>query len=205
MAEKRKKSRISQGNVKLIPKKSTGKLPAASFKLPETNNKPHKLQTLKQSKIVLLGFGLEGQATLNWLIKNKYSGKIIIADEKKIDVKNERLISKKFIGNNFAKAVDACDKDTMIIRSAGFSIYKPILKEMKNQGAKITAATNIFMSNFRGRIVGITGSKGKSTTASLIYSILKKANLSVELAGNIGKPMLEILDKNLGLSGLIPF
>ena len=62
-----------------------------------------------------------------------------------------------------------------------------------------TTATNIFFSKVKGRnlIIGVTGSKGKSTTSSLIYEILKETGKKVELLGNIGKPMLERLLKPL--------
>ncbi|MFH0979862.1 MAG: UDP-N-acetylmuramoyl-L-alanine--D-glutamate ligase, partial [Candidatus Roizmanbacteria bacterium] len=60
-----------------------------------------------------------------------------------------------------------------------------------------TTATNIFLANIKNTVIGVTGTKGKSTTVSLIYSILKKAGKKVRLVGNIGQPMLEELIKPL--------
>lgn len=58
-----------------------------------------------------------------------------------------------------------------------------------------TTATNLFFSQNKNFTIGVTGSKGKSTTASLIYHILKTAGKKVRLLGNIGTPMLEYLLK----------
>jgi UDP-N-acetylmuramoyl-L-alanine---L-glutamate ligase len=58
-----------------------------------------------------------------------------------------------------------------------------------------TTATNIFFANTKGITIGITGTKGKSTTVSLLYSILKRAGCDAYLVGNIGQPMLPILDR----------
>ena len=60
-----------------------------------------------------------------------------------------------------------------------------------------TTATNIFFANIRGKTIGVTGSKGKSTTTSIIYDIVKQAGLRARLVGNIGNPMLlELLKSN---------
>lgn len=125
-----------------------------------------KLGELKKyKKILILGYGQEGQATERFLKKYCPSALIGIAD-KKINV-------------NY---LDEQNKYDLVIRSPGVSkhlITKPY-----------TTATNIFFGNCLGQIIGVTGSKGKSTTASLIYSILKNAKKKVKLCGNIGRPML---------------
>ena len=53
-----------------------------------------------------------------------------------------------------------------------------------------TTATNLFSAKYRNQIIGVTGSKGKSTTTSLIHHIFKEAGKKVKLLGNIGVPML---------------
>src|SRR6185369_3739014 len=58
-----------------------------------------------------------------------------------------------------------------------------------------TTGTNIFMSNYRGKTIGITGTKGKSTTTTLIYNMMKKVGKDAYLGGNIGEPMIDLLDK----------
>lgn len=133
-----------------------------------------KLEDLKTyKKILILGYGQEGQATERFLKKYCPSALIGIADKK---------MSSDYL--------DEQKKYDLIIRSPGIPkhlITKPY-----------TTATNIFLANIANITIGVTGTKGKSTTASLIYSILKEAHKTVHLIGNIGKPMLDKLLENIG-------
>ena len=125
-----------------------------------------KLDQLKKyKKILILGYGKEGQATERFLKKYHPTALIGIADKK---------ISVNYL--NEQKKYD------LVIRSPG--VPKHLITR------PYTTATNIFFGNCQGKIIGVTGSKGKSTTASLIYSILKNARKKVKLCGNIGRPML---------------
>lgn len=124
----------------------------------------------KYHKILLLGYGVEGQETERFLKKHHPDADIIISDQKEdpdyLDKQNE---------------VD------LVVRTPGIS---PSFINRHH-----TTATNIFFANVQSKnIIGITGTKGKSTTAALTYHILKTAGKSVYLAGNIGTPMLSILD-----------
>ena len=131
-----------------------------------------KLNELKDKKILILGFGREGKDTLLFLKKLFPKKKISIADQK--------------LDKNYLKKLKGYD---VIIKTPGipFKILpKPVLK-------KVITQTDIFFDNCPGQIVGITGTKGKSTTTSLIYEILKKGGKSAHLVGNIGKPVLNLL------------
>ena len=55
--------------------------------------------------------------------------------------------------------------------------------------------TKVFFEESKGKIIGVTGTKGKGTTSTLIYQILKNSGKDVFLAGNIGIPMLQLLPK----------
>src|SRR3989344_6511031 len=128
-----------------------------------------KLNELKNKKKIILGFSRGGKDTLLFLKKMFPGKKIAIADQK---------LSKDYLKN--------LDKYDVIIKSPGipFKILpRPVL-------GKVTSQTEIFFDNCKGQIVGITGTKGKSTTASLIYKILKASGKQAHLVGNIGKPVL---------------
>lgn len=134
-----------------------------------------KIEELKDKKILILGFGREGQDTFNFL-KN-YCKDIVIADKN-----NEKDYLKKIQGRD------------IIIKSPGISqnLIKPLIS--KNQ--VITSQTDIFLNNCNGIVIGITGTKGKSTTASLISKILSYKKIKNSLIGNIGKPALGYIKKD---------
>lgn len=127
-----------------------------------------KLSQLKSKKILILGLGLEGQATFNFLRRHFPNRQIATADVKN----NPHYLEKQ-------KNYD------LVIKSPG--IPKRLVT------TRYTTATNIFFANTAKKIIGITGSKGKSTTASLLRDILIKADIPVKLVGNIGNPMLTAL------------
>ncbi len=130
------------------------------------------LDTLKDKKILILGFGKEGRDTLLFLKK--------LFPQKKIDIADRKF------GKDYLDKIGDYD---VIIKSPGipFKILpKSVLK-------KIITQTDIFFDNCPGVIVGITGTKGKSTTTSMIYEVLKTGGLKAHLVGNIGKPVLNLL------------
>ena len=126
------------------------------------------LNELKDKKILILGFGREGRDTLRFLKKLFPKKKIGIADQK--------------FYKNYLKKIKDYD---VVIKTPGL----PFKKLTRNDLVKVTTQTEIFFENCPGKIIGVTGTKGKSTTAFLISQILKKARL----VGNIGKPALSSL------------
>lgn len=135
-----------------------------------------KVKDLEGKKILILGLGRDGKSTLSYLEKH-LSQKIDTADEKD--------------GKDYLKGL--LDYD-LIIKSPGITPFLPEIEEAKQKGKIVTSSTAIFFEEFKGIIVGVTGTKGKSTTASLIYTIIKNGGLKAELIGNIGNPPLDYLD-----------
>lgn len=135
-----------------------------------------KLSELKDKKILILGFAKEGKDALKFF-KKKFPKKLIGITDQKFD-------------NNYLEKVKNYD---VIIRSPGIS--PKTLAPYLTKKQKISSVTDIFLENCPGKIIGVTGTKGKGTTCSLIYQILKRAGLKAYLVGNIGKPALSYLTK----------
>jgi len=145
--------------------------------------------------IAILGFGNENKALFNFLKKDKAykNAEFWILD------KNENLKipkrAKSILGPNYLKNLNNFD---IIFRSPGVPYnLKELIKARKN-GIQISSAIKLFFekaSKKTKNIIGITGTKGKSTTSTLIYKILKNAQKNVFLGGNIGKSPLNYLNK----------
>ncbi|HCP08335.1 MAG TPA: UDP-N-acetylmuramoyl-L-alanine--D-glutamate ligase [Candidatus Moranbacteria bacterium] len=140
----------------------------AVFKTNEAAAMPDKFKFLGIKNVLILGYGKEGIVTEKYLKKYFPNIKIGIADEKN--------------GPSYLENQENYD---LVVKTPG------IPKKMVT--IPYTTATNIFFSQVKNVTIGVTGSKGKSTTASLIHSILKSAGKKVRLLGNIGSPMLEVL------------
>ncbi|MBI2642234.1 MAG: UDP-N-acetylmuramoyl-L-alanine--D-glutamate ligase [Candidatus Wildermuthbacteria bacterium] len=134
------------------------------------------VQDLKDKKILILGFGREGKDTLLFLHKHFPKKKIGIADQKQ--------------GKGYLKKIKDYD---VIIKSPGVPNWK--IAPFLNKKQVVTSQADIFFSECPGTIIGVTGTKGKSTTASMIYDVLKNGGIRAHLLGNIGEPVLSHLTK----------
>lgn len=96
------------------------------------------------------------------------------------------------IGENNLNDLDLCD---ILIKSPGVSLYRPEIVRARTKGIIVTSGTNLFLANHdkTQKIIAVTGTKGKSTTSSMLYHVLKELGCSVALGGNIGVPLLELL------------
>lgn len=85
----------------------------------------------------------------------------------------------------------------IVVKSPGVSLYRPEIDEIKKRGILLTSGTNIYMANKNPetKVICITGTKGKSTTSSLLAHTLKSLGKSVCFGGNIGQPLLDFVDE----------
>lgn len=137
-------------------------------------------------KIAILGFGLEGKSTLNFLLANTFAfDQITVLDMNPQDIPVPWIAQKT--GQDYLANLSDYD---VIFKSAGVP-YSPELLAHKE---KILTQMQFFFDNYKGKVIAITASKGKTTMTSLVYTILKNAGLQVKLVGNIGNPVLEEID-----------
>ncbi len=154
---------------KLLPKiKNPEKLVKEVFKVNQVETLPENFRLLGLYNILILGYGKEGKTTEKYLKKYFPKLKIGIADGN---------LDENYLASQ-------ADYD--------LAIKTPGIKKEKVSIPYVTA-TNLFFAQNKNFTIGVTGSKGKSTTASLIAAILKEAGKKVRLLGNIGTPMLGAL------------
>ncbi|WP_284443370.1 UDP-N-acetylmuramoyl-L-alanine--D-glutamate ligase [Buchnera aphidicola] len=147
-------------------------------------------------KILILGMGITGISCLNFFLRRGIKPKII--DESKCPV-NFTKIPKKIeysLGNLKNKWILESD---LIIISPGISSFKPILIKARLLGIEILSDIELFAREVTIPIISITGTNGKSTVATMIAKIAKNAGYKVSLGGNIGFPVLKMLDKKVDL------
>jgi UDP-N-acetylmuramoylalanine--D-glutamate ligase len=144
-------------------------------------------------KIAILGFGVEGKEAYQYL-KNT-SAIITICDKlerEQIDLAGVSDDVQFIGGENYLNDLKRFD---IIFRSPGIPYLDPKIIEAKKNGSIITSATKLFFDLCPAKIIGVTGTKGKGTTSTLIAAILNKANIKTYLGGNIGEPLLTKLDQ----------
>lgn len=139
--------------------------------------------------ICVLGFGREGRATYEILKKYCSPSKIAIADLNDIDRDANELPDdvELICGKDYQSSLDSFE---LVFKSPGIVLEKQP-SELK---CTITSETQLFFEAFRDQIIGITGTKGKSTVTSLIYHILKESGKDCRIAGNIGIPVFNIAE-----------
>lgn len=133
-------------------------------------------QDLNHKCIAIWGMGREGIAVKKAIQKHAPNSELIEVDEENV--------------------ADIFKAD-VLVKSPGVSLYRAEIVRAKKQGIVITSGTNLFMANKnpKAKVVAITGTKGKSTTSSLLAYTLRQYGFNVCLGGNIGKPLLDFVDE----------
>ena len=161
------------------------------------------IDNLKKQSTLILGMGREGWSTYKFLRNIFPDKKLALADASPIE-KNKELIEKDqnlttYFGENY---LDNLSEYQVIFKSPGIPQTLPEIADAKENGCKLTSNTQLFFELCPGITIGVTGTKGKSTTSAVIHQVLKENDLDAHLVGNIGQPSLEILDE-LNSSSLI--
>lgn len=147
-------------------------------------------EELKDKSVLLLGFGKEGRSSYHFIRSMDQSKEIGIADLYSIqdfDFSDDSHLT-FYIGKDYLKS---CNDYDIIIKGPGVIIKDYLNEETKR---KITCQTDLFLKYCPNQTIGITGTKGKSTTSSLLFHILQKLEKPCVLIGNIGTPVFDVLD-----------
>lgn len=133
--------------------------------------------------VAIAGYGVEGEQ--NYRYWSRLGHDVTIVDEKSVPDRELPSGAKTLLGSDVFSHLEGFD---LVIRTAGLAP-----RRITTNG-KVWSATNEFFAKCPAPVVGVTGTKGKGTTASLIASILQAAGKTVHLVGNIGVPALEVLE-----------
>ena len=152
------------------------------------------INCFKNKKIIILGFGREGQSTYKLIRKYLKEQTIYIADQNEnfqseYDFLKEEKNAIYIGGSSYLKNLENYD---IIMKTPGIS-FAGI--DTSKYYYKIKSQLELLLEFFNVFTIGITGTKGKSTTSSLIYSILKEQNVKSMLLGNIGVPVFDYIDQ----------
>ena len=149
------------------------------------NHIPDIVQHIKNKSVLIVGFGREGNSTYNFIRKHLPEKHITIADKNEISIIDPYLTI--ISGVDYLKHLNQYD---LIFKTPGVS-FKNLTNSI--DCSKITSQTDLFLQWYGNQTIGVTGTKGKSTTSSLIFHILKEANRDVVFGGNIGIPLFDLI------------
>lgn len=142
--------------------------------------------------------GVEGVAAAHFLVKEGASVTLLEAkteaeaDKTLYAALRKMGVSDFIFGENYLRNLSQFD---ILVRSPGVRRNQRLLDEAAANGVKITSPTQLFFEACPCKIIGVTGTKGKGTTSTLIYEMLKQAGKDAYLGGNIGLPPLVFLDQ----------
>ncbi len=152
-------------------------------------------ERISRRKTAIWGFGLEGQAalaTLRRLFPEKPLGLIVSESEAASwDFAADPLLTV----HTEEPSSGLLAQYQVVIKSPGISAYHPAIEWANFRGSRIVSATHLWLDvHADDRIIAITGTKGKSTVSALVAHLLRAGGLRVGLGGNIGMPMLQMLE-----------
>ena len=144
--------------------------------------------------VLLYGAGREAHSTRTFLKQRSPETKVFVTvDSGEVDLDDVEAIAPA----DLTEAVKA-GKFATIVKSPGVSRYRPIFAMAREAGIAVTSNLNLWGEVYREgtKVVAISGTKGKSTTATLLHLMLTHAGLDAGLAGNVGLAPLDIADKH---------
>lgn len=148
---------------------------------------------------VILGLGREGLSTTQYLLSKHPSLNLILLDEKpvsEIGTEWKSLLEKENI--TFSQTVPENLDSPLVYCSPGIPAHNPLYAKLTQLGAVFSSNLELFCTAVHALpkkviTIGVTGTKGKSTTSALLYHLLETAQLPASYAGNVGIPALDIL------------
>jgi UDP-N-acetylmuramoylalanine--D-glutamate ligase len=151
---------------------------------------------LEGKKVLVVGLGKTGEALCRFLLN--HGARVMISEKKNSEEMSQKFFLWKKRGvrvESGAHELESFLGSDFIFPSPGVPMI-PELAAARKRGIKIISEIELAYKFLRGKIIGITGSNGKSTTATLTHKILKEGGLKAFLAGNIGTPLISFVENS---------
>lgn len=152
-------------------------------------------ENVKGKRVCFVGIGTSNLPLIEMFAKK---GAVVSAcDRQSYEALGENAIraenagAKLILGDGYLENIDT----DILFRSPGTPFYRPELETLKKKGVVVTSEMEVFFDLCPCKIVAVTGSDGKTTTTTIISELLKAAGKTVHLGGNIGRPLLPIIEK----------
>jgi UDP-N-acetylmuramoyl-L-alanine---L-glutamate ligase len=158
-----------------------------------------RIADLAGRRVAIWGFGREGHAVINALRMHLPAQPLtLFCSDAEVNAARTFDASLEIVvGEPDVATLSPFD---VVVKSPGISAYKPALLAAQAQGTQFTSGTALwFGENPDARVIAVTGTKGKSTTSALIAHLARALSVRTALAGNIGLPLLELLDQRADL------
>ncbi len=164
----------------------------------KTENRKPKTDSLHQAKILVLGAGKSGVASAEFLAKK--GATVALHDKKKIKAWTEeaRSLKEKYGVGLVRGDIPSwlLDQIDLVVISPGVPTGVIPARYVDRKDGEVIGEVELAYRFMKGRIVGITGSNGKTTTTTLIGDLLKNAGLKTLVGGNIGTPLLSLAESS---------
>jgi len=160
---------------------------------------PMRMADLDGKRVAVWGFGREGRVAIAAL-RQRLPGLPLTLFCSEAEVAAAQAFDSALTVHGREPDAIALAPFEVVVKSPGVSAYKPALLAAKEAGIHITSGTALwFGENPQAPVVAVTGTKGKSTTTALIAHLARALGVRTALAGNIGMPLLELLDQSAAL------
>jgi UDP-N-acetylmuramoylalanine--D-glutamate ligase len=158
-----------------------------------------RIADLTGRRVAVWGFGREGRAAIHALRQRLGNQSLtLFCSTGEVDAAHAFDVELHVIAGEPDATTLA--QFEVVVKSPGISAYTPALLAAQALGTSVTSGTALwFGENPEARVIGVTGTKGKSTTSALLAHLARSLGLRTALAGNIGMPLLELLGQQADL------
>ncbi|HEX8131247.1 MAG TPA: UDP-N-acetylmuramoyl-L-alanine--D-glutamate ligase [Pyrinomonadaceae bacterium] len=152
---------------------------------------------LEGKKVLVIGAALSGVAAARFLAKR--GATVALNDRKPIEEWTDEARALKAEGVGLLAGdvpMWLMDQIELVVTSPGVPPKNIPVRYMERAGAEVIGEVELAARHLRGRICAITGTNGKTTTTALVAELLKEAGLPVQVGGNIGTPLISLVDSS---------